>query len=122
MRRVRNLKKPVFWTLLLTFGLWTITAPGQSDSELPLNSTDATAISSDAPDASQQKATITADKQEENNPTFMETVEQMPLRQIDQRFVRHSLDDLHAVSAFLALIFINWHTRLLGLALNNSLH
>ncbi|MCH2371139.1 MAG: alanine:cation symporter family protein [Pirellulales bacterium] len=77
MRRVRNLKKPVFWTLLLTFGLWTITAPGQSDSELPLNSTDTTAISSDAPDASPQKATITADKQEENNPTFMETVDQM---------------------------------------------
>lgn len=90
MKRDRNLKKTVFWTLLLTFGLWTIAAPGQSDSELPSQDTGASTASDNAtgpaePPTSQplRKTSITADTQEEKAPTFMETIDQLAGTAVD---------------------------------------
>ena len=90
MKRDRNLKKPVFWTLLLTFGLWTIAAPGQSDSELPSQDTGASTASDNATDPAEpptsqplRKTSITADTQEEKAPTFMETIDQLAGTAVD---------------------------------------
>ena len=41
MKRPANLKSALFWMLLLTFGLWTLTSPAQNKSALPPNETPA---------------------------------------------------------------------------------
>ena len=41
MKRPANLKSALFWMLLLTFGLWTLTSPAQNNSALPPNETPA---------------------------------------------------------------------------------
>jgi len=84
MKRPRNLKTAIFWTLLLTFGLWTLTAPGQSESDTPPNTTentktnDQSAGSPGPPTAEPQpKVTIVADESEEADLSVMEKIDQI---------------------------------------------
>ena len=84
MKRPRNQKKAIFWTLLLTFGLWTITAPAQNPSDLPPNDTSSDVTSNKtvkSPDSataqSQKNITIKTDKKEEKNPSVMERIDQL---------------------------------------------
>jgi len=84
MKRPRNLKTAVFWTLLLSFGLWTLTAPGQSESDLPPDTTESTNTNDQLVGSlgtptgePQPKVTIEADNSEEVDLSVMEKIDQI---------------------------------------------
>ena len=83
MRRSPRLKHAIFWTLLLTFGLWTVTVPGQS--ELDRTRDDTTKATTTDPVAGdlenpivkpQQKLTIKPDVKEPKTPSLMQRIDQ----------------------------------------------
>ena len=91
MKQPVTLKSAIFWMLLLTFGLWTITSPAQNNSELPPGE-DQSAVSeedhagSNGPptDSAEPQLTITADKEEKPELSTGEFIDKLAGTAVDQ--------------------------------------
>ena len=104
MKRPANLKSALFWMLLLTFGLWTLTSPAQNNSALPPNQTPASensdnkAGSSGPPSENSLPALVPVviefeqDEQDDSEVSFDERINQWAAKAVERELIGHKAE------------------------------